>query len=208
MLSDVFEYSTDAVFGIDATGRIRFANSMFERLLGYSPNKLCGNQCAKVLCGTDLHGKPFCGPHCPIPKAVIDQPSISDFDLVVKHTDGHDILVNIGASYVPPQLQEAARKVVVFFSMRQVNPQRLLQRMDKAPVEGPVRIGRHKLNRLTSREKEILDLAVNGRKTTQIAGDLSISSQTVRTHFRNIYQKLGVSSRTEAVIIALQQNLT
>jgi len=49
-LGDVFEQSTDAVFGIDVTGRVQFANSMFERLLGYSPNKLCGNQCAKVLC--------------------------------------------------------------------------------------------------------------------------------------------------------------
>ena len=205
-LGDVFEQSTDAVFGIDVTGRIRFVNNMFERLMGYSRNKSCGNQCANVLCGTDLRGQAFCGPHCPIPKTTDDQPPISDFDLVVKHADGHDVLVNIGASYIPPQLQEEARQVGVFFSMRQVNPQRMLQRMAMAPVEGPARIGRHGFDRLTSREKEILDLAVNGKKTSQIACSLSISTQTVRTHFRNIYQKLGVNSRTEAVIFALQQD--
>ena len=207
MLGHVFEQSTDAVFGIDVTGRIRFANSKFERLMGYSSNKTCGNQCAEVLCGTDLHGQAFCGSHCPIPKTTVNQPSINDFDLLVKHADGHDVLVNIGASYIPPRLQEAARQVAVFFSMRQVSPQRMLQRMAVAPVEGSARIGRYRLNRLTSREMEILDLAVNGRKTTPIACDLSISIQTVRTHFKNIYQKLGVNSRTEAVNVDLQHEM-
>ncbi len=208
MLGHVFEQSTDAVFGIDVTGRIRFANSKFEQLMGYSSNKTCGNQCAEVLCGTDLHGQAFCGSHCPIPKTTVDQPSISDFDLVVKHADGHDVLVNIGASYMPPRLQEAARQVAVFFSMRQVSPQRMLQRMAMAPVKELDKIDRYGRNRLTSRENEILGLAVNGKKTTQIACDLSISTQTVRTHFKNIYPKLGVNSRTEAVIFALQQELT
>ncbi len=208
MLGHVFEQSTDAVFGIDVTGRIRFANSKFEQLMGYSSNKTCGNQCAEVLCGTDLHGQAFCGSHCPIPKTTVDQPSISDFDLVVKHADGHDVLVNIGASYMPPRLQEAAPQVAVFFSMRQVSPQRMLQRMAMAPVKELDKIDRYGRNRLTSRENEILGLAVNGKKTTQIACDLSISTQTVRTHFKNIYPKLGVNSRTEAVIFALQQELT
>lgn len=208
MLGHVFEQSTDAVFGIDVTGRIRFANSKFEQLMGYSSNKTCGNQCAEVLCGTDLHGQAFCGSHCPIPKTTVDQPSISDFDLVVKHADGHDVLVNIGASYMPPRLQEAARQVAVFFSMRQVSPQRMLQRMAMAPVKELDKIDRYGRNRLTSRENEILGLAVNGKKTTQIACDLSISTQTVRTHFKNIYPKLGVNSRTEAVIFALQQEPT
>ena len=97
--------------------------------------------------------------------------------------------------------------MAVFFIIRQVNPQRMLQRMAIAPAEGPASTGRYRLNQLTSREKEILDLAVNGRKTTQIACDLSISTQTVRSHFKNIYQKLGVNSRTEAVIIALQNEM-
>jgi DNA-binding NarL/FixJ family response regulator len=92
--------------------------------------------------------------------------------------------------------------------MRQVSPLRMLQRMAMAPVKELNKIERYGRDRLTSREKEILGLAVNGRKTAQIACDLSISTQTVCTHFKNIYQKLGVNSRTEAVIFALQQELT
>jgi DNA-binding NarL/FixJ family response regulator len=206
-LGEVFAQSTDAVFGIDTAGRIRFANSAFERLLGYSRNQLCGTRCAEVLCGTDMHGQPFCGINCPIPKTVDDQTSINDLDLVVKRTDGDSVLVNIGASYIPPQLREQAGEVDVFFSLRRVNPRRLLQRMATAPVEGSVNAGTRGRGRLTTREKEILGLATKGMKTTQIAHHLSVSTQTVRTHFKNIYPKIGVNSRTEAVVFAMQHGL-
>ena len=39
-LGDMFEQSTDAVFGIDATGVIRFTNRSFEQLMGYSAKQL------------------------------------------------------------------------------------------------------------------------------------------------------------------------
>ena len=207
-LSEVFAQSTDAVFGIDAAGRIQFANSKFERLLGHSRSQWCGSWCAEVLCGTDMHGQRFCGADCPIPKTIADRPSISDFDLAVKRADGDRVLVNIGASYIPPQLREQAGQVNVFFSMRQVNPQRMLQRIAMAPVEESVKADTRRRDQLTSREKEVLDLATRGMKTTQIASCLFVSIQTVRSHFKNIYPKLGVTSRTEAVIFALQQRLT
>ena len=204
MLSEVFAQSTDAVFGIDATGRIRFVNSNFERLLGSSRNQLCGSRCAEVLCGTDMHGQPFCGSHCPIPKTVSLHPPVSDFDLVVKRAHDDPVLVNIGACYTP---QQQAGQVSVFFSLRRVNPQRMLQRLAVAPTEGPVGKGMRDQANLTSRETEVLGLATRGMKTTQIAGGLCVSTQTVRTHFKNIYQKIGVHSRTEAVVFALQQGL-
>jgi DNA-binding CsgD family transcriptional regulator len=207
-LQDVFEQSTDAVIGIDASGRVRFANSTFGRLLGYSPDQLCGTRCAEVLCGTDIQGHAFCGKHCPIPKTAVNSPSISDFDLVVKCADGNFVLVNIGACYIPRQMREQAGQVDVFFSLRRVDPQRLLQRMATAPVEGSITAGTRGRGKLTSREKEILGLATKGLQTTQIASRLCVSTLTVRTHFKHIYPKLGVNSRTEAVIYALQQRPT
>jgi DNA-binding CsgD family transcriptional regulator len=204
---EMFAQSTDAVFGIDAAGRIRYTNRNFEWLTGYSCKQLCGSWCAEVLCGTDMHGQPFCGPHCPIPKTAADPSSIDDFDLVVKCARGDQVLVNIGASYISPQLRENAGQVDVYFSLRQVNPRRLLQRMAMAPVEEPHQTGMRARRRLTSREKEILGLAAEGMQTTQIANRLFVSTQTVRSHFKNIYPKLGVNSRTEAVIVALQQGM-
>lgn len=205
LLGNIFDWSSDAVFGIDAADRIVFTNSTFERLLGYSHNQLCGIWCAEVLCGTDLNGNPFCGSHCPIPKTSTRQSLICDFDLIVKHADGHEVLVNVGTSYIPPQPEDDPHQVKVFFSLRQVNPQRMLQRMAKPLAKEQLKPGSRKLDRLTSREEEILALAVEGKKTGQIADCLSISTQTVRCHFNNIYHKLEVNSRIEAVIFAIQK---
>mgnify|MGYP002622702126 CR=1 FL=1 len=53
---------------------------------------------------------------------------------------------------------------------------------------------------LTRREHEILSLLAKGYHYKEIAAQLSISMDTVRTHIHNLYEKLHVRSRTEAVI--------
>jgi len=55
---------------------------------------------------------------------------------------------------------------------------------------------------LSERELEVLRLAAQGAHTKQIAARLSVSSRTVEGHLTTIFNKLGVSSRTEAVISA------
>lgn len=60
---------------------------------------------------------------------------------------------------------------------------------------------------LSDREIDVLQELVNGASNKQIADDLSISPFTVKTHLRNIYTKLGVSTRTEASTVALQQGI-
>lgn len=54
--------------------------------------------------------------------------------------------------------------------------------------------------KLTPREREILDLLVKGSLYKEIAWDLGIGVETVRTHLHNIYGKLHVRTRTEAVV--------
>jgi DNA-binding CsgD family transcriptional regulator len=58
---------------------------------------------------------------------------------------------------------------------------------------------RHPVPRLTPRQNELLRLLAAGRTNAQIARRLGISEGTVRTHLENIYDRLGVSSRTAAV---------
>ena len=60
---------------------------------------------------------------------------------------------------------------------------------------------------LTERELEVLRLAARGQTNKQIGVALHISDRTVQNHLANIYAKLGVASRTEAVTAALQRNL-
>jgi DNA-binding NarL/FixJ family response regulator len=60
---------------------------------------------------------------------------------------------------------------------------------------------------LTNREKEILQCLVKGLSYKMIADACHISFDTVRTHIRNIYEKLHVASMTEAVAKALKERL-
>jgi len=60
---------------------------------------------------------------------------------------------------------------------------------------------------LTEREREVLALMVEGLKNRQIAGKLTLSPSTIKSHVSNILSKLGVSSRTEAVTVAMRHHL-
>lgn len=60
---------------------------------------------------------------------------------------------------------------------------------------------------LTTREREVLALLVEGLNNTQIAGRLGVSPSTIKSHVSNILSKLDVASRTEAVTLAFRHNL-
>lgn len=58
---------------------------------------------------------------------------------------------------------------------------------------------------LTEREMEVLKLAAKGMRNQEIAQELSLSVRTVQTHLSNIFGKMQVGSRTEAVLQGLKQ---
>lgn len=60
---------------------------------------------------------------------------------------------------------------------------------------------------LTERERAVLALMVEGLNNTQIAARLVVSPSTIKSHVSNILSKLGVTSRTEAVTLALRNKL-
>ncbi len=85
-----------------------------------------------------------------------------------------------------PMTGEIARKVVQFFRKPRITPSQ--------DNEG-----------LSAREEAILNLLARGFVTKEIAHQLEISFDTVRFHLKNIYAKLHVRSRTEAVIKHLRR---
>jgi len=62
-------------------------------------------------------------------------------------------------------------------------------------------------NKLTERELDVLRLIAKGINNAQIAGKLHLSEGTVRNHVSAILEKLGVSDRTQAAVIAIQHGL-
>lgn len=86
-----------------------------------------------------------------------------------------------GGSPISP---DVARKIVLFFQQRKAAAETLAQ--------------------LTPRELEILSELAKGYRFKEIADRLTIGLETVRSHTRNIYEKLHVESRTEAVVKFMQ----
>jgi len=64
------------------------------------------------------------------------------------------------------------------------------------------------LSYLTNREEEVLDLLTQGVTYKGVAGKLFISETTVKTHVNNIFQKLQVNDRTQAVLYAINNGFT
>jgi NarL family two-component system response regulator LiaR len=60
---------------------------------------------------------------------------------------------------------------------------------------------------LTEREREVLALMIEGLNNVQIAGRLTVSPSTIKSHVSNILTKLGAASRTEAVSLALRNKI-
>jgi DNA-binding NarL/FixJ family response regulator len=100
---------------------------------------------------------------------------------LIKKTPATEILEAVTDAHKggSPMTSSIARKVVEFF--RQAPPEKETEDLSK-------------------RELEILDLLAKGYRYKEIADTLSISFDTVRFHLRNIYEKLHVHSRTEAVV--------
>ena len=109
---------------------------------------------------------------------------------LLKSVRGHEIVsairaVDAGESVLHPSV---ARKVLNRFASVSNKTQR------KKPLE-----------LLTERELEVLKLVTRGLSNKDIAEELSLSIRTVQGHLANIFNKLRVSSRTEAVVHALKE---
>ena len=161
-----------------------------------------------------------------------DPPDVVLMDLIMKDMDGSEatrqivelnpqIKVIILTSFHEQDLVEnALRAGAMSYLLKNVSAEELLQAIRAAQTghstlapeatEALIRQTRYKPLQtftLSEREKEVLTLLAEGLATTEIADRLSISSPTVKFHLKNIFSKMGVKNRVEAVSLAWQQNL-
>ena len=82
---------------------------------------------------------------------------------------------------------------------------RVIRLLDRTHSNGHETGSNGKLESLTQRENEVLDLLADGLTQEQIAGRLVISPKTAATHIQRILSKLGVRSRAQAVALVLRE---
>lgn len=80
-------------------------------------------------------------------------------------------------------------------------------RLVKALSERPRNSATAALDQLTGRERDVLALIARGRSNKRIALELGISEKTVKTHVGHVLAKLGVTDRTQAAVLAVEQGL-
>jgi len=113
---------------------------------------------------------------------------------LLKHAPPEELLLGMraaadGRALLSPQV---TRRLVAEFAARR--PPAAL----RAPPE---------LDRLTPREREVLDLVICGRSNTEIAELLVVSLSTVKTHLAHILDKLGLRDRVQAVVFGYEHGL-
>lgn len=109
---------------------------------------------------------------------------------VLKGADAEEVLTVLravanGEAHFGPEI---ARRLMGFFSAPQ-----------PAPAEA--------FPELTAREREVLDLLARGLPNTEIAGRLYLSEKTVRNHVSNVFLKLRVADRAQAIVRAREAGL-
>jgi DNA-binding NarL/FixJ family response regulator len=110
---------------------------------------------------------------------------------ILKGADQTEILRAIGAAVRGEALFGApiAKRLINFFSA------------PRPPVATPI------FPELTEREREVLDLMAQGLNNTEIAERLTLSSKTIRNHISNIFNKLQVTDRARAIILAREAGM-
>jgi DNA-binding NarL/FixJ family response regulator len=105
------------------------------------------------------------------------------------------------------ELEDLSRAIRTVHAGDTIIAPELAQKM-LSTFEGSGRSGRSELMPpLTDRELEVIRALARGMSDRQIAGALSISEKTVRNHTSNIYRKLHIFDRTQAVIYAVREGV-
>jgi DNA-binding NarL/FixJ family response regulator len=107
----------------------------------------------------------------------------------------------------PEDLLAAIRTVAAGDSLLSPSVTRtVIARMTRVPA--PDEGHRERLEELTAREREVLELVARGRSNGEIADTLVIEESTVKTHVKRILMKLSLRDRIQAVIFAYESGLT
>ena len=178
---------------------IRFLNAMEELdidvlLLDINLPKLTGIECIEAfkLAKPDAH----------VIMLTVESRKETVMESFLKGADGYLL-----KDSSPEQVGNAVREVCTDGAPMSSSIARLVVGMLKRSEGTPVSTiaTSESVKRLTAREREVLDWLGKGLKYAEIAGEMGVSLDTVKTHVRSIYQKLGVRNRSEAMNQALNR---
>ena len=205
MLDQALAGSGDGAFVVAADGRIVLWNRSAERILGYTAQEVIGRLCCDIFVGRDDDGNRLCYQGCHVMTLVKIGEPIQTFDMHTRTKAGTPVWINISILIAPPNGSAGALTIHLF---RDVTAAKKLLTLVLERLSPPASdAGAAALGVLTRRELELLRLMTLGLNTAAAAERLHVSPATIRNHVQNIFGKLGVHSRLEAVAYANKHRL-
>jgi PAS domain S-box-containing protein len=202
-LDQTLARSGDGVFAVGPEGRVVLWNRAAEKILGWSAREIMGRPCCDVFVGVDEHGNRLCYKGCHVMSLVKLGEPVQHFDMQTRTKAGRPVWLDISILEAPSSGPGGAFAIHLF---RDVTATRELLRLVHERLQAPS-AAPDEATTLTRRELEVLRLMASGANTKALAERLHVSPATIRNHAQNIFAKLGVHSRLEAVAYATQHHL-
>jgi PAS domain S-box-containing protein len=202
----MLEGAGDGAFVIRGDGRIALWNRAAERILGHTARSVVGRRCCDVFAAQDHDGNRLCMPGCHVMNLVRQDEPVRSFDMRVRTRAGKLLWLNVSVIGAPGSNDDGPYTVHLF---RDVTADKEIVRLVHDGLQGarPGAAPGTPEASLSRRELEVLQLMVDGLNTAMAAERLHVSRATVRNHVQNIFGKLGVHSRLEAVAYAARHRL-
>ncbi|MDK1038743.1 MAG: LuxR C-terminal-related transcriptional regulator [Actinomycetota bacterium] len=204
-LLDVLGRTGDAMVAINGSFGIIAWNDAATELLGYTAEEALGRPCHEILCWRDRCGDAVCDGTCPAADPGEPDEVIGATEVLGRSASGRTLWLSASTIVPPIELRDECRLVHL---IREVSLPPELERVIVERLDGwsPGTDQRDdRLDVLTPREREVLQLLTEGLDGARIAKRLFLSQATVRNHIQHILAKLGVHSRVEAVAFALRR---
>jgi PAS domain S-box-containing protein len=202
LLGRLLTQAPDGAFVINGEGRIVLWNHAAEKILGYTPREAVGQPSCHVLRDGDDGGNRLCYKGCHVTSLVkVGDPRLS-FDMRTRTKSGQTIWVNVNRLACP----NGPTGPLTAHLFRDVTATKELLRTVQQQLGGPAAPTDSEAA-LTRRELEVLRLLATGANTAVLAERLHVSRATIRNHVQNIFGKLGVHSRLQAVAYAISHRI-
>jgi PAS domain S-box-containing protein len=202
-LEQILARAGDGVFAVGPEGRVVLWNRAAEKILGWSAREIMGRPCCDVFVGVDEHGNRLCYQGCHVMSLVKLGEPVQHFDMQTRTKAGKPVWLDFSILDAP---SSGPGEALVIHLFRDVTVTRELLRLVHERLQAPL-APPAETSALTRRELEILRLMAGGANTKVLAERLHVSPATIRNHAQNIFAKLGVHSRLEAVAYATQHRL-
>lgn len=193
--------SAEAWFAVDPWGTILELNEAAAGLLGLEPARAAGVKCYELLRGHGFEGTPICRDDCPYLDVDREEAAPGPLEMLAVAAGGTAAARELELRVHHLPIRRQGRPLVVHL-LEDVRTRRRHERIG-AKLEAlrmgmPVAAGP-----LTKRQLQVLRLVVEGMSSLQIAGQLGIRPATARNYVGRVLDRLGVSSRSSALLYFL-----